>query len=670
MSDARRVVDGYVAAVSVAGLAAFGVATARGGGEAASQAFWHLWPFTAFVILGWMLRVRIRGLGERDIAASSTFAFALLLAAGLGAASLAMAAGAVASLLARKPVRDVAFDLGRHTLALSAAGALLGLFGMKPLFSGGPPLRGSALAVVLGAAVAYTLAIGIIAGVASAVDRRVQIAPFLRRDLPLRARVDGVLLALSPLAVVAAQQSLWMVPMLGLCMAAVYKGSRVWPTKEPRAPQETHDSLTGLPNRTLFYELGRDALAQSGDRGPFAVMIIDLDRFKDINDTLGHHAGDELLRQIGPRIGSVLRDRDVIARLGGDEFAVLVSRMPGDAPALRLAERIQEALETPFTVEGISLHVEASIGIALHPDHGASLEDLVRRADVAMYMAKESNSSYELYSPDRDRHSLGQLALLGELRRALEKEELVVHYQPKADLQTGRVVAAEALVRWDHPRHGLISPDKFIPMAERTGMMRPLTLFVLNTALRQCREWHALGQPVGVAVNLSVRNLLDLTFPDEVRRLLTTWQVPAVWLQLEITESAIMADPSRAMHVLARLTELGVGVSLDDFGTGYSSLAYLRRLPLDVLKIDRTFVEGLDRPGTGRTLVRTILDMSRDLDLRTVAEGVEKAEQLEELRRLGCTLGQGFLFSRPVSAKDFRGLLQGGRIHSPLRAAD
>ena len=667
MRDRRRI-NRYVVIVSALGLALFTWLMVRDGSYAARIALWALWPFTAFVLLGQLLPVRIPRLGEeeQEITTSSTFAFAILLAAGPAAAALSLAVASVASdLFRRKPAWKAAFNVAQYTLSLYAAHLVLKAFGFASVFESSlasVDMSSLNLLAVLLAAGAYFFVNNTVTGVALAVGQNMLVVPYLRRDIGLQAGTAAALLALSPVVVVAAQHSLLMVPLLGLPMATVYAGARVWLEKETQEHHAKHDALTGLPNRALFYQRVRGEIQRRAKKeGLFGVMIIDLDRFKEINDTLGHFAGDQLLRQIGPRIREVLRDEDVIARLGGDEFAVLIPELPGEMTALQVAERLQEVLETPFTVEGLLLDVDASIGIAIYPGHGVNLDDLVRRADVAMYMAKEANSGFELYAPERDQHSLGRLTLLGELRRAIERDELMLYFQPKADLRTGRIVAAEALVRWDHPRHGLLIPEKFVPLAERTGMMRSLTMFVLDSALRQCREWHAAGQPLGVAVNLSARNLLDLRFPDEVQRLLTTWQVAPGWLELEITESAVMADPTRAMHVLARLSEMGVGVSLDDFGTGYSSLVYLKRLPVNEVKIDKSFITHMFEEEDDAVIVESTIDLARSLGLRVVAEGVETEDVWRRLGDLGCDMAQGFYLSRPMPAVDMTNWLQGAQ---------
>jgi diguanylate cyclase (GGDEF)-like protein len=426
--------------------------------------------------------------------------------------------------------------------------------------------------------------------------------------------------------------------------------------------QARHDLLTGLPNRSTFYEGVEEAIATgAGSNRRAAVMVIDLDRFKEVNDTLGHHVGDLLLREAGERIAATLRSTDALARLGGDEFAVLLREIGSPETAIEVAGRIGEALERPFTIEGLTVHVEASTGIALSPDHGVQVTELLQHADVAMYAAKGSPARCEVYSPDHGGHTPGRLAMLGELRRALDNDEFAVYYQPKADIRTGRVEGAEALVRWIHPEHGVIPPNDFIPLAEHTGLIKPLTAFVLNTAIAQCREWVDEGLDLTVAVNLSVRNLLDATLPDAVAAMLERHGVEARRLKLEITEGTIMADPDRAMEVLSRLHGMGIGLSIDDFGTGYSSLAYLKDLPVSELKIDRTFVNDMSEEDSDAFIVRSTIDLARNLGLQVVAEGVETEAIWTQLGHLGCDIGQGYYLSRPVPPDEFASWLADSR---------
>jgi diguanylate cyclase (GGDEF)-like protein len=415
--------------------------------------------------------------------------------------------------------------------------------------------------------------------------------------------------------------------------------------------QALHDGLTGLPNRTLLRDRTGQALRQA-DREliPAALLLIDLDRFKEVNDTLGHRYGDQLLIQVGERLQAALREVDTVARLGGDEFAVLLPRIATGEGAIVVVNKLQDALEEPFTIDDLTLDVEASIGLALYPDHGNDPDELLQRADIAMYAAKETHAKFVLFEPRLDQHSPRRLALLGELRRAIEDEQLVVHYQPIVDAHTSQVLGVEALVRWQHPEHGLLPPGDFIPLAERTGLITPLTHYVLNAALQQCRQWCQAGHELTVAVNVSARRLLDLSFPDEVAGLLATWEVPARLLVVEITESTIMADPAHALEVLGRLDKMGVQVAIDDFGTGYSSLAHLKSLPVHELKVDRLFVSQMTSNASDAVIVRTTIDLGRNLGLRVVAEGVEDAVTWQELDALGCNAIQGYYVSRPIPA--------------------
>jgi diguanylate cyclase (GGDEF)-like protein len=414
--------------------------------------------------------------------------------------------------------------------------------------------------------------------------------------------------------------------------------------------QALHDDLTGLPNRAFFRMNAEEAFDEARALGSgVAVLLIDLDRFKEINDTLGHESGDLLLAELGGRLQEILRGTDTVARLGGDEFAVLAPGQHDAQSASVVADRIRRGLDEPFMVAGLALEVEASIGIALFPDHGDDVETIMRHADVAMYVSKEAHAP-KVYSPEQDHYSPDRLALVGELRRALEGKELVLHYQPQLAVSTGEVQSVEALVRWQHPDHGLLSPERFLPLAEHTGLIRPLTRYVLDAALRQARAWRDEGRDIGVAVNLSARDLLDINLPDEVRDLLIKWRIDAGRLELEVTESTLLTDPARAGLVLDRLSALGVRVAIDDFGTGYSSLNYLKRLPVDVLKIDKTFVQNLAASEHDAVIVRSTIDLGHNLGLRVVAEGVESQEIWDSLAALGCDTAQGYHISRPIDA--------------------
>ncbi len=418
--------------------------------------------------------------------------------------------------------------------------------------------------------------------------------------------------------------------------------------------QASTDELTGLPNRRYFYELlPKELTAAEAKGGPLTLLVADLDRFKELNDTLGHQAGDLLLQQLGPRVLDALRVTDTLARLGGDEFALLLPGCDCDA-AVAIVEHVQAILNEPFTIRGIKLHVEASIGVASFPKHADDADTLIRRADVAMYQAKEARTGWEVYAAERDLHSPNRLRLLGDLRGAIDKRELELHYQPKVDLRSGAVNGVEALVRWRHPARGLLGPMEFIPAAARTALMRPLTLSVLDTALAQSQQWREAGLDLNVAVNLAIPNLLDTRLPDDVQKLLARWEVPPEQLTLEVTENVILADPERVIGVLTALKRIGVSLSLDDFGTGAAALSYLRRLPLDELKIDRSFVMAMQHSHIDDVIVRSTTELAQRLGLRVVAEGVETATALARLKRIGCEEAQGFFLQRPVPATEIQ----------------
>jgi diguanylate cyclase (GGDEF)-like protein len=409
-----------------------------------------------------------------------------------------------------------------------------------------------------------------------------------------------------------------------------------------------HDQLTGLPNRARFSELIADLPK------PSAILLTDLDRFKEINDTLGHHHGDLLLTSVARRISDEVGHRGIVARLGGDEFGILLPQT-GSGDAAQVAVSLLGAIEQPFQIGELELEITASIGVAISNGDDDDEEGLLlQRADVAMYSAKEAHSGWELYSSERDHYSPRRLTLAGELRRAIDGGELEIHYQPKAELATGQVRGVEALVRWRHPRYGIIGPDHFIPVAESAGLIRPLTAIVLTRAIKNQRELRALGFDIEVAVNLSVRSVLDVNLPNQVAQVLTDHGVPPSSLTLEITEGSVMADPTRTIGILGRLARLGVSISVDDFGTGYSSLSYLKRLPANEVKIDRTFVAGMLTNDSDRAIVRSTVDLARNLGLRAVAEGVEDKATWDALCLLGCDYAQGYYVSPPLPADDLR----------------
>ena len=419
--------------------------------------------------------------------------------------------------------------------------------------------------------------------------------------------------------------------------------------------QALHDPLTELPNRTLFHARITEALAGAGRDGVgVAVLLIDLDGFKEVNDTLGHTSGDQLLAQVAARLEGAVRAGDTVARLGGDEFAVLLQGVTGEDTATSIADGLRRTLQGPYTLGDLIVHSDASVGIAIGPDHGEDADTLLRHADVAMYLAKELRAGAAVYDSGRDRYSPQRLGMIGELRRGIDRGEFVLFFQPQIEPASGRVDGVEALVRWQHPERGIIAPDEFIALAERTGVIRPLTLLVLESAIRACAGWRSAGQDLHVAVNLSAASLVDTELPTAIEQLLRRWAMPPSFLRLEITETTAMADTTRTRAVLRRLDSLGVALSIDDFGTGYSSLAYLRGLPVRELKIDRSFVSRMANDPNDHAIVVATIDLAHNLGLRVVAEGVEDEATLDELTRHGCDLVQGYLFAKPMPAGELQ----------------
>ena len=438
-----------------------------------------------------------------------------------------------------------------------------------------------------------------------------------------------------------------------LLNAALYDDMRAEAARQ--AFEASHDHLTSLGNRSLLSD--RTAAAVAGGCGTTALLLLDLDHFKEINDTLGHAAGDVLLQEVGRRLQTFSDGRHLVARLGGDEFAVLLTDLPSPEDAEPVAAEVLGLLAAPVEFEGLRLSVEASLGVACHPQDADTAEELFRRADVAMYQAKAARGQWLRYSADRDDSSVHRQALVAELRAALDLDQIVVHFQPQVDLESGLLVGAEALSRWQHPARGLLLPGEFVSVVEHSGLVRPFTLRVLDQAVAQCALWQDQGRPISVAVNLSARSLLDRQLPRDVAAVLARHGLAPDRLVLEITETTVTSELEVVEEVLAQLREMGVEISVDDFGTGYSSLAFLQRTAVHELKVDRTFVAGMLQSENDRALVRATVQLARSLGARSVAEGVEDDAQAAALHDMGCDVAQGFWLSRPIPAAGMRSLL-------------
>jgi len=607
---------------------------------------------SVFVLAGELLPIpvpRRRGLARVTI--STAFACALLLRFGPGPAVLIyVTSSVIADLAGRVAPLKILFNAAQYVLAMVAAAAVLRAAGALPVGS----ITGHELPIVLLAGTAFFVTNHVLACVAGALLARLPIVRYLRDDLAFQAWTAGCVLAFAPALLASADVSVALVPVCFVPMLAVYFGGRQAAISSHRAH---HDGLTGLPNRSSLSETLQGALDAAGtEPAPLAVMLLDLDDFKSINDTLGHELGDLVIQRVARRLRQAaagartrpLGQEIVLARIGGDEFALLVPG--GQEEAEELAERLLAALDHPLEVDSVALHICASIGIACYPKHGRSAPELTRHADVALYCAKGSDAGFATYAEEDDEYSIDRLALAAQLRRGIERGELVVHYQPKVPLQGGATLAVEALVRWNHPQLGCIGPDGFIPLAEQTGIIKPLTERVLEASLEQCRRWRRAGLEVTVSVNVSTRSLLDHNLSVVIGALLARLDLHASALQLEITESRIVADLPRARAALDELRAMGVMIAIDDFGTGYSSLTQLQQLPVDEIKIDRSFVTRMESDRQDAVLVHSIIDLGRNLGLRVTAEGVETENVKQVLARLGCDYAQGFHVGRPVVA--------------------
>jgi diguanylate cyclase (GGDEF)-like protein len=635
----------YLVAVSAAGLATLALLVGHSPAALVDTPTPALALLAVLVVLGEVFPIKLPG-DDGEFTTSTTFAFALVITGGPEKAVVALAVGSIITdLLHGRSVWHGAFNVAQYTLALAAAGLIVHLLTALPNASGGFAPR-DLPAILLGAS-AFFLVNNSLAGTASALAADRPIVRTLVDDTGEQAWTAAMLLGLAPVVALTADFSVLLLPWLLLPIIAVYRGGQAALFQH----QANHDALTGLPARRSFLESAADAVRTAKRTGaPATLMVLDLDAFKQINDTLGHHRGDHLLRLVAPRLRDAVGDAGTVGRLGGDEFGVVLPGADADE-AVKIAAAIETAFAEPCDIEGLELRVRGSIGYACHPGHGDDVDLLLRRADAALYAAKRNRSGVEPWAPGYEVTNPDTLGIAVELSRALDQQQIVVYYQPKVGLADGRITGVEALVRWIHPEKGLIPPDEFIPYAERTGLMRRLTSYVLEAALRHRSGWASLGIDLQVAINVSV-SLLDRELPAEVERLLDLWSTDGGHITLEITESTVMADPVLAARVLGELERLGVRLSIDDFGTGYSSLAYLKNLPVNEIKIDRAFVDTMVSEPSDAMIVRSTIDLGHNLGLAVVAEGIENEETWSALRDLGCDYAQGYFMSKPVPPED------------------
>jgi diguanylate cyclase (GGDEF)-like protein len=635
----------FVVTVSAVGLAIIAVFAVVDGAEVVDGADGLLVLLAAAILVAELFPVEIPD-GDGEVSFSTTFAFALLLTDGVAAVVLVHAlALAIADLLRRRPLERLVFNVAQYAICWAVAGGLLvALTGDLPDEDGLQYIELRYVPALVATAAVFLAINTVLASTPPALSRGASPLRMVRSDLLLNTWWTVVLVALVPGILVASDYSLWLLPLIGIPLVAIQLGSRQAVINEHEA---RHDRVTGLSNREEVARVLEHALHRAGRQDvQVGVLMVGLARFKEINETLGHRRGDLVLIEVARRLAAIARPSDVAARLGGDEFAVILTPVDGVAGSVAVAEQALAALRAPVMIRGVELDLEAHAGIACHPEHGETYDALLRHADVALERAKASHSGAVVYSSEFDERGMERLTLVSDLSRAIAAGELELVFQPQVELATGELRAVEALVRWSHPERGALSPEDFIEPAEQTGVIRSLTMWVVETALSQAERWHEAGLDVRVAVNLSPRSIT----PELPRDLAVILDGRTASLELEITETVGMVDADGALAVLEELTALGIRLSVDDFGTGFSSLAYLKQLPVSAIKIDRSFVMEMDHEASDRAIVRSTVDLARHLGMEVVAEGVESLQALEELRALGCHLAQGYAISPPLGA--------------------
>jgi diguanylate cyclase len=595
--------------------------------------------------------------GGGEVTASWAFALALFLVAPASSVLVGLFfVGATVELMRGKTLDRVVFNSTQLVVSLGVG--FVALYGVsRPTVT---PTTNMEMAIwVAGCLMAGAVAIALnsaLTCIAIALSQGFRVTSTIRMGFGVTMAMDGLLIALAPVLVVVARVSLVLLPLLMITVIAIFRSAQLALAQRHDA---NHDLLTSLPNRRFFLERANLALGAntSGDQR-MAVVQIDLDGFKSINDRLGHHIGDLLLTSVAGRLSGAVRGNDLVSRFGGDEFVVLLTNLKDTNHAYELAQRLHESLCEPFVIEGIMLQSGGSFGVSVFPDHATDLDAMLRQADSAMYLAKAAGGGVLLYEPGSHRGGVGRLGLLSSLSEAIDHHELDMAFQPQVDVRTGAVVGAEALLRWVHPKYGVVLPDEFMAAAEQTGMIGELSRYALCYALDAHVQWRSQGHEIRVAVNMSAHDVQSAELPDFVRAELEARSIHGSMLELELTEHAALASPSRTVAVLNSLKAMGVGISLDDFGTGYSSTTSLRTLPVDRLKIDKEFVQGMAVGRVDRVIVNATIEMAHSLGLTVVAEGVENTEALLALQALNCDVAQGFLFSPAVSAEGFCALIE------------
>jgi diguanylate cyclase (GGDEF)-like protein len=610
----------------------------------------EFWVLAALVLIGELFPIQVHGqVGEETF--STPFAFAILLVYGLPeVVAVQVGASLIADLARRRPADRIVFNLAQLAISWVAAGLVLEAVGGTGL-ENGDDLQASDLPAIALAALVFFIVNSTLVRTAEALLQNSSIADHLKGDLVFRAWSAGTLFALGLPVAVISMHWLYLVPLLALPMAAVHRASMQASEMEHLA---LHDSLTGLPNRALLLQAAELALGGTAEDQELALLVLDIDRFRDVNDTLGRAQGDTVLKEVGARLARSVRSTDVVSRLEADRFGVLLPGLARSGDAALAADNILDAVSEQLDVAGAALSVDGTVGIACAPTHAQNADLLLQRAESAMYGAKRAQSRREFFSPDIEEEAPRRLILVTALKRAIDMRAVTLHYQPKLELTHRRVIGVEALARWTDEVVGPVLPATFVPLAERTGLAEPLTELALETAAADCRRWQNDGHPTPVAVNVPARVLLDPAFPDLVDSKRRTFGLDEGALEIEITESTLMGDHDQARDAITRLREIGVRTSIDDFGTGYSSLSYLRRLPVHALKIDRSFITDLTEEPDSEAVVRSIVELARNLGLETVAEGVEDERVCERLVRLGCDYAQGFALARPMPADAMR----------------